>query len=108
MHDLQPVAIVHGDIAERRTRHDLQIALDRHLGGVEPERADERSNALARGNAARLAIDMNADLGGFGGGAGHRARLLARIEGQGQAPILAIGIAFSAGARRDSSADARC
>src|SRR5262245_12992117 len=31
------VAIFHLHSAERRARHDLEIALDRHLGGLEPQ-----------------------------------------------------------------------
>ena len=38
MHDLEPVALGHRDLVIGGTRHDLEIALHRDLGGVEPQR----------------------------------------------------------------------
>jgi len=37
MDDLEGVAFRHPNLAERRARHDREVALDRDLSGVEPD-----------------------------------------------------------------------
>src|SRR5687767_15604888 len=36
-HDLEIVAILHRHLSQRRAGNDLEVALDRHLGRLEPE-----------------------------------------------------------------------
>ena len=47
MHDLEIVAILDRHIGKRRSRHDLQVALDRDAMGIEPELAEQIGNADA-------------------------------------------------------------
>ena len=64
MHDLERVALRDGDVGERRTRHDLQIALDRDPRRIEPDLGDQRGDRRPRRHAPRFAIDS--DLEGVG------------------------------------------
>src|SRR5688572_10866859 len=57
--DLIFVAILHLDLAQGRARHDLEIALDRDLGRVEPELQRQLGNAEAGRDAAMLAVDAD-------------------------------------------------
>ena len=58
MDDLERIPVGHGDIGEGRARNDFAIALDRHLGRVEPERTDEIGDAPG-GLPPRLAVDRD-------------------------------------------------
>src|SRR6187549_3196057 len=55
--DLELVAIFHPDLAERRARHDLEVALDRDLGRLEPQFERQFGERQSGAHAPMLAID---------------------------------------------------
>src|SRR5688500_8175430 len=60
MHDLEPVAVRHLGLAERRARHDLEIALDGDSLRVDAKLAEHRRDGRAGGDPALLAVDADA------------------------------------------------
>jgi hypothetical protein len=61
MHNLEIVTVLNPSLAERRARHDLQIALDRDPHGIEAEAAYHLGNGGVAGYSAVLAIDPNSN-----------------------------------------------
>ena len=61
MDDLEIVAIFQPHLPQRRSRHNLQIALDRHLGRIEAELVGQFGDGNARDDPAMLTIDPNLD-----------------------------------------------
>ena len=49
MHDLKIVAILDTDLAERRSRHDLQVTLDRDPQRIEPKPVHHLGNVMPPG-----------------------------------------------------------
>ena len=76
MHNLELVPLAGSDLAETRPRHDLQVALDRHLGGLEAQLQCEIGDADPLGHATVRAIDpdrygpVQATVPGWRNGAG--------------------------------------
>ena len=66
MHDFECVAILDRDRGQGRSRHDLQIALDRDSRGIKPDLGNQGSDGRSRGDAALLAIDSDYEGGGMG------------------------------------------
>ncbi len=61
MDDLQFVAVLDDHLAERRSGHDLQIALDRDLFRREAQLIGELRQRQPFANAAMLAVDEDLD-----------------------------------------------
>jgi len=68
MDDFERVAVAHLDIVQCRTRHHLQIMLDRHLERIDPDLAKHSRDAAPGGDLPRLAVHLDRDpvlLGGI-------------------------------------------
>jgi hypothetical protein len=59
MHDLIIVAVLDADLAQRPSRNDLQIALDRYPQRVEPELVQHLGYADSAHHPAVLAVDSD-------------------------------------------------
>ena len=59
--DLEIVAVLHRHVAERRAGHDFQVALDRHLGRLQPELERQVGNADPLRHPPVLAVDADGD-----------------------------------------------
>ena len=64
MHNFKRVAILDSDRGQSRSRHDLQIALDRDARRIEPDLGNQSGDGRARGHAPLLAIDSDYESGG--------------------------------------------
>src|SRR3546814_6530121 len=66
VNDFQLVAIGQDHISIGRTRHHLQIALDRDLGGIKLKLADKLGKGCAGCNPPRFAVDAEGEGEGNG------------------------------------------
>ena len=64
MHNFKRVAILDSDRGQGRSRHDLQIALDRDPRRIKPYLGNESSNGRSCGHAPLLAINSDYESGG--------------------------------------------